>query len=366
MNRDLSSSSHDSVQEPSRSGTSMEELERCIRERAQTIGLRQKTVDRYDVSLIKFYEWVQLTLGIDFVAQSITDKDTIIASYTLTCYDVDTEIIQNKGRPHGPHSAQLVLAATVRATAHKHFPLTRLILKKYADRHRLHSQPALPATLDQVLACVSFFLDRAHYSLESALAVCMQWTSMGRASEILGLHHNEVKFEDDRMTIVVIGSKTRYGADSIVAHAPGAQLASLPNTCSIMHLSSILYSKLNAHRYGTRQKSRAKTGRIFTLSYDRYRRKLSECFQHLELNTAAADENRATKHLKYSSHSFRRGKATALFAAGVPVGSVRICGRWTVERSLEIYLREGLACLCSRGSKVFEKHRKDGMFLAGF
>ena len=47
----------------------------------------------------------------------------------------------------------------------------------------------------------------------------------------------------------------------------------------------------------------------------------------------------AEEATRYSLHSFRIGSATAMFAAGAPIGVVQRAGRWATASSADLYAR---------------------------
>ena len=65
-------------------------------------------------------------------------------------------------------------------------------------------------------------------------------------------------------------------------------------------------------------------------SYDKFRRVLDRCSSALGLGAVS-----------WRSHSFRRGGATVLFVAGLPVQDIAVYGRWATISSCRLYLASG-------------------------
>ena len=83
-------------------------------------------------------------------------------------------------------------------------------------------------------------------------------------------------------------------------------------------------------------------------TYDKFRRVLTRSAAALGLGATA-----------WRSHSFRRGGASALFAAGLPVADIAVYGRWATLSSCRLYLASGeqelLALLQARAPAVRER-----------
>jgi integrase len=62
---------------------------------------------------------------------------------------------------------------------------------------------------------------------------------------------------------------------------------------------------------------------------------------------AAAPPALSMAHVPWSTHSMRRGGATAMYIAHVPLRDIMLFGRWLAERSCREYLRKGEVAVMS-------------------
>lgn len=323
-------------------GEDFDQVRQDVERRLQTIGLQGKTIQRYETSLRAFNEYA-IRQGWNCSHSEHAARDVYAASYILYRYDQgDT----------APHWAGNLYSALKNRYSTYLYPLCKKVYRRISRGH--HGKPALPLNLDMLYALLGYF------STEPEMIVCvlLSWMGALRACEVLRLCVEDVRFSEiivqgtseHRMTIALTDTKTRkldVVVDDDQVLIPLLKLA----------LAAVASNK--SRRLQQRRRP------VTSMVYGVWRRKIGECFTTLGYQEPDKSENSYCRRLRYSSHSFRRGKATFLWTVRHDVNYVAVHGRWASLSSLEVYLREGLALITTRGNKSTRGYIREGKIMLG-
>jgi len=150
--------------------------------------------------------------------------------------------------------------------------------------------------------------------LDCAMAILVAYCGLLRIGEALSLTCDAVVFGQD-FAVLHLGKTKRGKADRVVLADAGVVA---------------LLRRYLAHT------GRQRSQRLFWCSYSKLRVWLKRATDHLGFTDVA-----------FRSHSLRRGAATELFAARVPLERIMMFGRWASESNCRLYLHQGEVALIS-------------------
>ena len=204
--------------------------------------------------------------------------------------------------PVGKQQAAFVLAGVAKLNPDRKYKTAMAILKVWSSLLPAKQAPAVPKSLAMALT-VSFQLSGL---LIPAVVTLLCYTGILRISECLGLRMKDFVFTDHN--VVLCFGHTKRGMEQTI------------EICDTKVVSWLLH-------YLEWLKPIGNT-RLFRISYSRYLRLLKQMAEHLGFGS-----------LNITTHSLRRGGASELLRAGMPVADICTFGRWASTRSAAVYLR---------------------------
>ncbi|KAI0563465.1 Phage integrase [Gracilaria domingensis] len=193
------------------------------------------------------------------------------------------------------------------------------------------AQPALPLTRKLMLAFAEYF--RRNGSQSAAVALCVQWTTYMRASEVLSL-----RIEDIELPGTVQMKCT--GSQMAGIHIPSSKTGQnqftpiRDNRCV-----SLLQAYLQ-------RQPRNGVAEIFDLNYRNYNNLFKEAAKFLGLDAS-----------RFSTHSARIGGAFTDYVRGQDAKTIALTGRWKSFKSLQRYLSNGRAGLMQMKTRQYMETR---------
>jgi site-specific recombinase XerD len=225
-----------------------------------------------------------------------------------------------------PASIEQALAAirtAHRAAGHRGVPDTtaaRLVLRAHRRQRAEAGQrtrKALPITIDALRAMVDTCDTTTLRGLRDRVVLVLGLATMGRRSELVALHLDDVTETDDGLLVLVRASKTDQDAEGIEVALPYGQHA---DTCPVRVVRA--WRAALADRgitSGRLLRSVTRHGRAAaSMSTDAVTDVVRERALIAGLPNAA----------QYSAHSLRAGGATSAYKAGAPVSVIAAHGRW--------------------------------------
>jgi len=255
--------------------------------------LQATTIGRYDAALQMFKAWLA-DHAVAWDLETEEDQDFLAAEYILDVRDEAELPVQH---------ARDLISALQKLNPRRRLTVAWRVVAGWTAEHP--PEQALP--LPRLAALSAAVLLVADGRPELGVVVLLCWCGLLRVGEALQLLVQDLHFVDG--TLVIFLAQTKRGAaERVVIANPGV----------VRFVAEYL------RRYGG-----APTDRLVRASYTTFRR-----YFIIALRALGIRDN-------YRSHSLRRGGATALFMAGVPLTTIMIIGRWASETSCRLYIRSG-------------------------
>lgn len=226
-----------------------------------------------------------------------------------------------------PASIEQALAAirtAHRAAGHRGVPDTtaaRLVLRAHR-RHRAETgqrtRKAPPITIEALRSMVETCDSATLRGLRDRAVLVLGLAMMGRRSELVALHLDDVTETEDGLLVLVRASKTDQDAEGVEVALPYGQHA---DTCPVRVVRA-WRAALAEHGItsGRLLRSVTRHGRLgLRMSTDAVADVVRERALAAGLPNAA----------QYSAHSLRAGGATSAYKAGAPVSVIAAHGRWS-------------------------------------
>ena len=205
------------------------------------------------------------------------------------------------GRPRS--HCLYMLAAVHKCDPGCRFRTASAVLSTHLTLQLAKQAPACPPPL--AYAASAWLLAAGAWGVGLAVALCA--SGLLRISEALNLRTSHLV--SDGATLVLLLPSTKRGIEERVP-------LSHPGVVRLI----LRAARLAADEHG----------RVCSCSYGQVRRWLPRAFAALGFADVA-----------FTSHSFRRGSASSLFASGVDMPSIAVMGRWASESSCREYIRRG-------------------------
>ena len=222
------------------------------------------------------------------------DKDIFLAEYFI-------DLKEAGGKRQG---CQLLCAALHKIFPRHRYAIARRVLEVWKAEEPIRQAPACPSEIAFAMVGAALALNLGGV----ACAILLCFTGLLRISEALNLTWHNVVFTDG--VVILLLGRTKRGHDEKVV---------------LSHPETVAW--LSAFR---RKFCHAETSRVCPISYSKLRYWLPRLCQVLKLGDLAL-----------TSHSFRRGGASALLQQGMSLANIAVHGRWASESSCRQYLRRG-------------------------
>jgi len=217
-------------------------------------------------------------------------------------------------------SAQLV-AALVKSNPRVRLTVSWKCLDTWRAKHPPVQAPAIPKLLWQATINYLMVVGQPHV----AAIILLLFVAVLRASEGLGLTKSTL-VRTAGAYVVLLGV-TKRGMDQKVV---------VTDTFAVQWLDKF-FEQYEPHS----------DGRLFPVSYNRINYWLQKAALHFGYG-----------HLRWTSHSLRRGGATSMLLEGIGFKDVQLYGRWLSERSCREYLRKGEVSMLRDDAKVSVECRR--------
>ena len=259
-------------------------------------GLQPASLARYDRALVLFSTECA-EAGIVFSELSAERQDWILAEYIWRCHE--------EGLPCG--GAASAVAAVAKVNPGRKYPTSFRVLERWRTERPPRQAPAIPPQLAWGMFTVLWGIGRHAEALILLLCFC----GLLRVSEGLGLHRASCLVSYN--SVILVLPRTKRGFDERVVLTHNAVIG-----------ATRAYFLLHP----------VKEGRCFDTSYVTFSRWLKFAASWMGFGD-----------LEVTSHSLRRGGATALLSLGYAFNDVQLYGRWSSDRSVREYLRRGQTAL---------------------
>jgi len=263
---------------------------------------------------LEYFSNEMVSRGVDWTSLREEDLDWTIADFLVERYESTCS-------SQGLASAASLVAAIVKRNPRIRLTVSWKCLDLWRQKHPPVQAPAMPKALHKALInCLLI----ANQPVVAAVVV-VTFDGVLRASECLKL--TAKSFLRTAGAYVAILGVTKRGMDQKVV---------LTNVATLAWLDAYF------DRYPM-----APEGKTFDISYNRlnyWLRRGSQAF--------------GFGHLRWSSHSLRRGGATAMVLDGHPFKDVQVYGRWLSERSCREYLRKGEVAMLKAEANVDEDSQR--------
>jgi integrase len=280
-------------------------------------SLRGKGPTRYREAVEAFYTSLSLTqVALDHLDEE--ELDWSLADYLVELYESN-----NKGAA-GLGLAGTTVAALSKMNPRHHYKASWKVLDIWRQANPPKQAPAFTARV--VYAMVAWLVMAEQPHIGCAVLLC--FVGLLRASEALSLRVSDVVFAG-RYVVLCLHRTKRGLEDKVTLEGQ--------NVC--------IWLK----QYFLRHCSGASADDWFVgTSYNTMQRWLRKAAAALGLG-----------HVGWSTHSLRRGGATAMYMAHMPLREIMLYGRWLAERSCREYLRKGEVAVLALEATLTDAQRKD-------
>lgn len=204
-----------------------------------------------------------------------------------------------------------------------------MLMKGIRKKHRQPPKRAYALSIDEVaniLSCLTVE-PTAIQAVRDAALVAIGYFACLRASELVGLHVDDLNFSKDGVVLSIRASKTDQDGQGL--------LRGVPRTNGSLCPVSLLQRWLSA--------SRIEQGPVFR-SLNRWHQLSAKA---LSTNSVSQVVQRCAKQAgvreweSVSSHSLRRGFATSASRIGADFGAIKRQGGWQKDDTVRVYIEEG-------------------------
>lgn len=257
--------------------------------------MQPATQERYEAAQDAFLDWCD-TLGVDWHALAEEQQDFVLADYVLD------------GR-ESEHRVQFYadcLASLQKSYGHRrHFKASWKVLEGWRSEQPPVQAPPAPESF--VYASVTMLLldDQAGVAIAILIAFC----GVLRISEALQLSPSDVVCTPEG--VVLLLRTTKRGA-------PQSDRVVLSNPAVVYLCRWRLHWCRKNH-----------SPRLCNVSYFTVGKSLQLCANCFGFG-----------HVRFTTHSLRRGGATALYLHGMPFADIMFFGRWSSESSAKLYIKK--------------------------
>jgi len=256
---------------------------------------------RYETALQNFADWVA-EHDVPWPGLPEEIQDFMLSDYILSLRDECEENLLQRARE--------TVAALQKIFPRRRYTTAWHVIRGWSSQRPPQQAPPLP----KIVAFAVVTLLAAVDQLDCAMAILIAYCGLLRIGEALNLTCDAVVFGHD-FAVLHLGKTKRGKADRVVLADPGVVS---------------LLRRYVAHT------GRRHNQRLFWCSYSKLRVWLKKATDHLGFTDVA-----------FRSHSLRRGAATELFAARVPLERIMMFGRWASESNCRLYLHRGEVALIS-------------------
>ena len=270
--------------------------------------LRSSSREQYTAALNIFTTWAK-TMAPNFWSQDEESQDYVLAEYVLECRD---------GEVLAPQHCSTVIAAVQRCFGRRRkYSAAALTVEGWRSGLEIRQAPPMPAAV--VYACASIMIAAGRAECAGVLLLC--FSGLLRISEGLAL----------RGLDVLLPSEHLMGPFLLLLLRTGKRDA--PDSSRVVISAPAIVEWLVEFKTARCQGAEA-SDRLFGVSYSTFRKWMRRSIACLGFEPGY-----------YTSHSLRRGGATEMARAGVPLMDVMIFGRWASLSSFKLYIAKGEVAL---------------------
>ena len=266
--------------------------------------LKPASREQYLVALRIFSDWAHVMFP-DFWLMSEEDQDFALSEYALQ---------QKEEESVGVQLVATTIAAISRVYGRRRrYAAASLTVEGWRAGTEIRQAPPMPSVVCYAMVTVLAAADR----LQVALAVLLCFTGVMRISEVLSLRVGDVLVPAEHLMVLFILILLRAGKRDV----PDATRIVIGRP-DVVHWA-ITYKALTCEGRGA--------GEPFCMvSYTTFRKWLRRASAALGFSEGY-----------FTSHSMRRGGATEMARAGIPLLDVMQYGRWASFSSFRLYIAKG-------------------------